>query len=203
MKVVYHAAPRDMVGSTLYPLHRLKAIAPDAYELQKSKYAGRESVLDYRIPGLDVLLNDTLHCAALSPARLFDERVRLGLPVPRTDAATMMTELFFAIPLERILQHRVVWYSGKTMWINGAPGEDVPMTPPPEEFEPFDPDRYEELAAPTPAHLAYLRRVKDAGGRPLMFVHIPHILVAGPVDVSGLDPIRWEDVTREHRPSRP
>jgi hypothetical protein len=24
-----------------------------------------------------------------------------------------------------------------------------------------------------------------------MFVHIPHVLVAGPIDVSDLEPLRW------------
>jgi hypothetical protein len=33
--------------------------------------------------------------------------------------------MFFAILLERILRHRVVWYAARTLWINGAPDEDA------------------------------------------------------------------------------
>ena len=187
MKVVYHGVPKDMAGHVLYPLNQLRVIAPEAYQFQKSKYAGRESVLGYRIPGLNLFFNDTIHCAAVNPSRLCDARQQLGIPQP-----TMMSGLFFAIPLERIMVHRVVWYSGKTLWINGAPDEDVPLVPPNDEFEPFNPQAYRELSEPTPAHLAYLKRMKHAGKRPLMFVHIPHILVAGPIDVSGLTPICWQ-----------
>lgn len=95
----------------------------------------------------------------------------------------------YAIALERILIHPVVWYSGKTLWINGSPNDDVPLKPPAEEFEPFDPSRYQELTAPTDRHLAYLKTMRERGRRPLMFVHIPHVLIAGPIDVSGLEPV--------------
>jgi hypothetical protein len=83
-----------------------------------------------------------------------------------------------------------------TLWINGAPGEDVPVTPPLEEFEPFDSGRYRELADVTDAHLAYLFRMKEEGKPPLLFVHIPHVLVAGPIDTNGLRVIRWEEPAR-------
>jgi hypothetical protein len=187
VKVVYHGVPRDMIGDTLYPLNQLQAVAPSAYEFQRSKYTGREGVLDFRVPGTDLLFNDTLHCSAVNPALLLDARRRLGVAQPM-----MMSGLFFAIPLERITIHRVVWYSCKTIWINGAPDEDVPPVPPEDEFEPFDPGRYEELSAPTSAHIAFLERKAAAGRRALMFVHIPHVLVGGPIDVSGLMPIEWQ-----------
>jgi hypothetical protein len=45
MTVVYHGVPRGMVGSVLYPLNQLHAIAPDRYAFQKAKYAGRKAVL--------------------------------------------------------------------------------------------------------------------------------------------------------------
>lgn len=192
MKLVYHGVPKDMVGETIYPLNQLKQIAPSAYELQKSKYVGRETVLDFRIPGLNVLFNDTVHCAALDPRRLLDVRQQLGLAVPGAGMSDRITGRFYAIPMERILIHRVIWYSARTLWINGAPGEDVPSTPPSDEFEPFDPDIYQERMEATPAHLAFLRRMKSAGKPPLMFVHIPHILVAGPIDVNGLDQLEWQ-----------
>ena len=88
--------------------------------------------------------------------------------------------MFFAIPLERILSHRVVWYSAKTLWINGAPDEDVPDVAPAEEFEPFDPARYRELPDVPDAHVAYLCRMRKRERRPLMFVHTPHIFVPDP-----------------------
>jgi hypothetical protein len=196
--VVYHGVPRDMVGSVLYPLNQLQAIAPEQYALQKAKYVGRETVLDYRIPGLGLLFNDTVHCSALHPYYLFHARQEMGLDPPVRPASGWLTGLVFGIPLERILIHPVVWYSWKTLWINGSPDEDVPTEPPSEEFEPFDPSRYQELSAPTERHLAHLETMRERGRRPLMFVHIPHVLVAGPIDVSGLEPVPWDTPPPQH-----
>lgn len=194
MGFVYHGVPRDMVGDVIYPLNQLAAIHPELYEAQKAKYVGREESLEFRIPDIDLLWNDTVHCASVHPYHLFSARSSLGMDPPRRPAPpSWATGLAFEIPLARIMVHRVVWYSGKTLWINGAPNEDVPLTPPLDELEPFDPERYQPLTDATPAHVAYLRRMKDRGERPLMFVHIPHILVAGPIDVSGVRAVPWDE----------
>jgi hypothetical protein len=193
MPVVYHGVPREMTGSVLYPLTQLQAIAPERYAFQKAKYAGREAVLDYRIPGLGLLFNDAVHCSALHPYYLFRARQERGFHPERRPTSGWATGWVYAIPLERILIHPVVWYAWKTLWVNGSPDDDVPLEPPAEEFEPFDPARYHELATPTERHLAYLERMHDLGKRPLMYVHIPHVLVAGPIDVSGLEPLPWDE----------
>jgi hypothetical protein len=181
-----------MVGEVLYPLNQLKVVSPELYEFQRSKYAGREAALDFRIPGLNLLLGDTLHCAAVHPYHVFQARQAAGIQSIVGKPGSWATGVFFAIPLERILRHRVVWYSAKTLWINGAPDEDVPDVAPDDEFEPFDLARYRELPDVPDAHIAYLRRMKERGQRPLMFVHIPHIFVAGPVEVAGLRPLPWD-----------
>jgi len=192
--VVYHGVPKGMSGTTLFPLYQLEAVAPDLFAFQRSKYAGRETVLDVRIPGLGIRFNDTVQCAAIHPAKMWAARRRLGItPLPANEGH--WTGLFYAIPLARVLVHPVVWYAHRTLWINGAPGEDVPLQPPANEFEAFDPDRYRELDALPPAHLAHLESRWASGRRPLAFVNIPHVLVAGPIDVSGLEPFSWEDAT--------
>jgi hypothetical protein len=194
MVFVYHGVPSEMVGDVLYPLNQLATIAPEAYELQRSKYLGREAVLDARISPEGLLFNDTVHCAPLHPHRLFAAREALGFaPLRVTPGGSHFSGQFFEIPLERISQQPVLWYRWETLWINGAPGEDVPDAPPIDEFEPFDFGRYRQLPDVTDAHLAYLRRMKDEGRRPLLFVHIPHVLVAGPIDTRGLRIIRWNE----------
>lgn len=52
--------------------------------------------------------------------------------------------------------------------------------------------RYRPLPDVTPLHVNYLARMK-AQGRPLASVHIPHVLVAGPIDVTGCPVIVWAD----------
>lgn len=203
MAFVYHGVPSDMVGDLIYPLNQLAEVAPEAYELQRSKYLGREAVLDARISRDGLLFNDTVHCAPLHPYRLFAARERLGFSPPRASASrtrgtNRFSGLFFQIPLERILLRQVLWYRWETLWINGAPNEDVPLAPPLDEFEPFDRARYRELADVTEAHLAYLWRMKDEGKQPLLFVHIPHVLVAGPIDTRGVQLIRWDEPRPSH-----
>jgi hypothetical protein len=190
---VYHGLPSEMVGDVLYPLNQLGKVSPDAYRLQKSKYVGREAVLDARISQAGLLFNDTVHCAPLHPYQLFAARKDLGFDPPPVSAhGAYFSGRYFEIPVERILVHPVLWYRWETLWINGAPGEDVPVAPPLDEFEPFDAKRYRELAEVTTAHLTYLRQMKKEGKRPLLFVHIPHVLVAGPIDTRGLRVVRWD-----------
>jgi hypothetical protein len=68
----------------------------------------------------------------------------------------------------------------------------VALTPPLDEFEPFEPDRYRELPDVPDAHRSYLRRKKEEGKPALQFVHIPQVLVHGPIDTRGLRRIAWD-----------
>ena len=194
---VYHAVPHNMVGELIYPLNDLARVVPGAYELQRAKYLDREAVLDARITRDGLLFNDTVHCAALHPHRLFAARWELGVSTPRARTkpavGTHFGGLFFEIPVERIVRHPTFWYRWETRWVNGYPGEDIPQKPPLDEFEHFDIDRYQELNDVPPAHRSYLRRMKSEEKRPLTFVHIPHVLVAGAIDTQCLRVIPWEE----------
>jgi len=80
-----------------------------------------------------------------------------------------------------------VVYDSRSHWRNSRPDvADVPDVPPDSEFSPFDPATYEELTEVPPAHLDYLVEQRDAGLPALGFVFVRHVLVAGPVDVTGL-----------------
>jgi hypothetical protein len=204
MAFVYHGVPAGMVGDAIYPLSRLERVAPEVYEFHRGKYRGREAVLDARITDDGLLFNDTVHCAPLHPYRLYAARAEMGFePSPATDLPPLtprMTGFFFEIPLERIVDHRTLWYRWKTPWVNGYPHEDVALTPPLDEFEPFEPDRYRELPDIPDAHRAYLQRMKEQGRPALQFVHIPHVLIQGPIDTRGLRKIAWE-TPPDHRPA--
>jgi hypothetical protein len=165
-----------MRGETLYPLNALRSAHSDVYERERAKYAGREVLLELRIPLLDVLWNDAVHLAPIHPARLMAVWRAEGF----SPALWRRTE-FFRIPVERIDAGRAVWFGA------GAMSSDVLRD---DEVEPFDVERYRELEEPPPAHTAFLRERREQGRRVLPFAHVPHVLVAAPVDVAGVEVVR-------------
>jgi len=183
MPFLYHARPPDMRGEMLYPLNLLRAIHPDLYEHQRGKYAGREALLELRIPILEVLWNDALHLSPLHPYHLAAAWRAAGLSSPAWECG------FFKIPLERIDRHRCVWFANGEVAVNDTP-RTAPLALPVSEITRFDPIAYEELVQPPASYHEYLRRMQERGRRPRPFAHIPHVLVAAPIDVAGLPQVR-------------
>ena len=124
---------------------------------------------------------DTVNFAALDPGHLVEARRRLGIPYSR-----LLERRVVRIPTERIVGLSAVVYDSRTHWLNSQPGQDVPATPPEDEFTPFSIDTYQELNGVPQRHLDYLTEQRDAGQPALGFVFIRHVIVAGPVDISGL-----------------
>lgn len=162
-----------MRGETLYPLNHLRTAHPDVYEQECRKYAGREELLELRIPTLDVVWSDAVHLSPLHPRRLAAAWRAAGLwsPVWERD--------FFRIPVERIEVDRAVWFGSGVL-----PLADV---------VPFDPNAYRELEQPPPAYVDFLRRAGERVRPPRPFAHIPHVLVAAPVDVGDARTVRTDD----------
>ena len=148
---VYHMIARDFRGTVLYPLNRLAEVYPEMYAREAPKYAGRESVISYRVPHLDAPWADTVNLSTLDPRLLVAARERLGI-----SSSTLLQRRILRIPIEHLAGHRLVRYTGLTRWINSSPGEDVPVAPPAHEFEPMDPACYSETMEVPAAHLAYL-----------------------------------------------
>jgi hypothetical protein len=184
MPFLYHGRPPDMRGGTLYPLNQLESIDPALYERGRAKYQGREAVLEFRIPIIDVLWNDTLHLSTIHPRHLAAAWRDLGL------WTRFWERPFFQIPLESISQYDSVWFASESFWVNNSPNEDVPLAPPLDEFRIFDLTTHDEPAEAPQAYGAYLRRQQERGRPPLQFPKIPHVLVPGPIDVTGLDLVR-------------
>jgi hypothetical protein len=168
---LYHAKPAGMRGEKLYPLNRLRTRQPDLYERELAKYVGREALFDVRIPLLDVLWNDALHLSPIHPSKLAAAWRAAGL------WSDIWEREFFEIPLERIDGRPCVWLAGGVL-------------PPQGEFTWFRASAYRELtAAPLDYHEHLRERSRDAR-RPRPFAFVPHVLVAGPVDVSGVGVVR-------------
>ena len=184
MRFLYHARPPGMRGDVLYPLDDLKAIHPDVYERERRKYDRRERLLELRIPVLGVRWNAALHLSPIHPRRLAAAWRAAGVTSP------VWEREFFEIPVERLDTRRAVWFASGVLSDDAPRGADGALSLPVAEVAAFDPDRYEELAEPPHAYPEYLRRLRDERrvGRP--FAHVPHVLVAAPLDVSGLRLVR-------------
>jgi len=178
---LYHLCADDFRGSTLYPLNQLRSVHPDVFERERPKYDGRESVLSWQVPHLGVCWGDTVNLSALDPVHLVEARQRLGVPFSQ-----LLQRRVVKIPVKRIARSRAVVYDSRSHWINSSPGEHVPLAPPAAEFSPFDAATYEELEQVPGLHLDYLRHQLTIGRPALGFVFVRHVLVAGPVDISGL-----------------
>jgi hypothetical protein len=186
MPYVYHLCADDFRGDDLLPLNMLAARFPDVHEREMRKWTGRESVLRFVVPHLGVTWGDTVNLAALDPARLVEARRRLGLPF-----SSLLQRSVVRIPLERLAGQSAVIYDSRSHWRNSRPDRGgVPEAPPQSDFTPFDLNSYEELAEVPPMHLQYLREQQDAGLPALGFVFVRHVLVAGAVNVSGLERTR-------------
>lgn len=184
MPFVYHLCSSDMRGTTLYPLNDLRIHYPDVYDRERAKYDGRESVLDFEVPHLGVTWANTVNLSALDPRLLVATRRRLGVAFSR-----LLERQLLRIPIDRISATPAAVYDSATHWLNSSPGENVPPAPPEYEFSPFDPATYRELTEVPAPHENYLLRQQELGKLALGFVFVRHVLVAGPVDVSGIDPI--------------
>jgi hypothetical protein len=170
----------------LLPLNLLATRFPDIHDRETRKWAGREPVIRFVVPHLGVTWGDTVNLAALDPALLVEARRRLGVPF-----SSLLQRSVLRIPLERIAGQPAVIYESHSHWRNSRPDVvDVPEVPPESDFTPFDPASYEELTDVPPMHLDYLVEQRDAGLPALGFVFVRHVLVAGPVDVAGLERMR-------------
>jgi len=183
MAYLYHLCAPDFRGNILYPLNGLWNHFPDLYEREKEKYVGRESVLEYRIPILDAVWGDTVNLSTLDPRLLVMARRQLGIPFSQ-----LLMRRLVCIPVERIATLPAVRYDSASHWRNSSPGDSsVPATPPDHEFAAFDPAQYQETYEVPSLHREYLQRQLAAGERALGFVFVPHVLVAAPIDLNGLD----------------
>lgn len=179
---LYHMCSPDFRGEVLYSLSGLRSVYPDLYERERVKYEGREGVVRYIVPGLDVAWTESVNLSALHPKYLVAERRRLGVPF-----SNLLTRRVLEIPVERLSRHKAVAYASSAHWINSSPNDpSAPTEPPLEDFSPFDAATHRESTIVPPLHTEYLLRQLKRGERALGFVFIPHVLVASGIDVSGL-----------------
>jgi hypothetical protein len=92
-----------MFGNILYPLNTLREIDKDTYESHSSKYMGRETLMEQKIPVLNCLWNDVLHCSPIDFRLIYKALIRAGQHKFRNKE-------YFKIPIELLKNIEFVKY---------------------------------------------------------------------------------------------
>ena len=159
-----------MVGTVLYPLNELEDIDPETWRQEREKYAGREQVLEKRVPPLNCLWNDVLHLSAAHPADIIAALRDVGLePLRRR---------FFEIDPFDLDSNRTVVFANDRAHAANALGES--------QWLPFQPDALTELSVFNDASRRYYDECARAGRKPLLWGHLPHVLYLGSLNTRAL-----------------
>ncbi|MEO6536413.1 MAG: hypothetical protein ABIT47_01865 [Candidatus Paceibacterota bacterium] len=168
MSFIYHAVPRNMTGTVLYPLNELRTVSETAHATHASKYEGREHLTEVRIPTLgNCLWNDVLFFIATPPSVFWHAYESAG---------------FDKLRLQRHFQFDVTTLDQSKL----AVLTKMEMNRP-DVYEPFDPSRMDEYATiPQETYDYWAEELASGNTRPMLYMHIPHILYRGSLDTSGV-----------------
>ncbi len=168
MSYLYHRVPPTMVGTKLYPLNTLKTLHPEAFETHVQKYAGRERLMRELIPRLGCLWNDVLFTSAVPPQEFCKAYYGAGFP-------RLRPMRFFRIDPQALDDRNFMVLT--RMRVNEPRGYAL--------YRHADLPSYASIPRET---YVYWESEKASGNnRPFLWMHIPHILYKGPIDVSGLE----------------
>lgn len=165
---LYHILPQNMQGTTLYPLNRLKEVDRSLYEQERSKYQGREEIMEHRIPILDCLWNDVLHLSAVHPSDIKQAMIEAG----REGAFSLKC---VEIETQKLEYEKLVVY----LYQQSTPEEKLQK----ENFVAFSQELVEVYKKVPEETKSYYRQCYNAGKRPLVFYKIPHFLYQGTIDI--------------------
>jgi hypothetical protein len=159
-----------MVGTVLYPLNELEDVDPETWRQEREKYAGREQVLEKRVPSLNCLWNDVLHLSAVHPADIIAALGDVGLePLRRR---------FFEIdPFDLDADRTVVFVNRRASATDALDGS---------QWMPFQSAALTELSTFNEASRRYYRECAQGGRRPLLWGYLPHVLYRGSLDIRTL-----------------
>jgi hypothetical protein len=170
MDYLYHRVPKNMVGTTLYPLNVLKETHPEIYNEHVKKYEGRERLLTTEVPPLHCLWNDVLHFTAIAPSTLKANLAKADIELPSV--------AWFKVPVSLIQGENSVAFTYR---------RDEDLIPKFKEYEPFDPARMEIYRSVPEETIEYYKQKKAEGVRPLLFHLVPHILYKGSIGTKELE----------------
>lgn len=185
MAFIYHMVPKNMDGTTLYPLSELKKLYPAIYEKEIKKYDDhpkRKELPQRILKKINCPQAEVLHFSPIHPSLMF-----VGLKSIFPD--WNYSSLFYEIPIERIEGMPAVFFDmNKTgTYIFGEEEPD-------EMFELITPKNYKILDDLPKEALEFYQQWKDRGekGAPAMG-RIPHLMVKGQISIEKCKTIDWKN----------
>lgn len=172
MSHVYHRVPENMSGTVLYPMNRLPQVSNELHQLYKSGYEGREHLLERKLPYLNCLWNDVLHCSPVQPQQVIDAM--------RKAAVKQIPDLeYFVIDTESDIDmgKAVIFYR------NSDEVGDI-------RFEKAAEADWNNVATIPQLTLDYYKEMAETGEAPFIYHGIPHFLYLGTIETKDLKRIR-------------
>lgn len=173
---LYHMLLRGerLRDNTLYTLNDLKLKHPDLYDLHVAKYSDRPHILEQRFSYLDCGWSDVVFLCPVHPDEVCMALARHhGRSVPRFP--------FQTIPVADLDPEKLA------IWLFRSRTFD------PTDVMPFDKATLQELQNIPVATLTYFEEQRAKKEPALFFVHIPHVLCKGSIDMSAY-PMRYTSV---------
>ncbi len=151
-------------GGTLYPLNELKYLHSELFREKKKKYEGRMHTLEQHIPHLDCKWGDVVFLSPVHPNILC-------AALAKCMEHEMPSFPYYEIPVENLSYRKMAYWHFNSEYT-------------PSEVEPFDSEKYAEIKLLPEKTISYFLEQKRKEERPLFYVHIPHVLYKGTIDVS-------------------
>jgi hypothetical protein len=171
-----------MVGDVLYPLNTLRQLYPLVYEREMIKYQDHPHSQDLqtrRIPKLNCLWHDVIHCSAIHPNLLYRALKERDLPV-------RAERTFFQIPLASLQAGQAVVLQTSIRDDPAAPIDD-------EAVNWLDFTTYRELALVPPNALEWYDQLTLLKRTIGLFVGVPLILIPSPISIKQSRVISWAE----------
>jgi hypothetical protein len=173
-----------MFGDILYPLNTLRKIDKDTYEFQISKYIYRKTLMERKIPVLNCLWNDVLHCSPIDLRLIYKALIRAGHQKVRNIE-------FFKIPIELLKNIEFVKYKfERELFDREKKAFNVLTT---EDIEPLTIGSYQELNELPNKAIEWYKQCAECSRKPLLFQYIPHIFVKGNIPIKEVEVCDWSN----------
>jgi hypothetical protein len=191
---VYHRKPDNMIGSTLYPLNRLKDINTAAYDFHKEKYSYRLHLMETILPIIGCKWNDVLHMCPVDIGEIVDARRQIFRSYGHASKHLHNRKAgfsYYKINIDKLNKDLLFVYDRKDAKPNGS--EDIIKC-----FYTWV-DGKDLISSKLPkGQVEYFHAcAQDENLVPYLFTAISHVFYYGTIDTEGLEEVFYDPDNRD------